>query len=141
MRNLPQGRKRLLPFLLILSDCLRSVNWMQLFLQLTPCRDFIREKTTLYKDPQEGDYYLILHQSQHTIAEFQSGDPSDQLLPAVEEICDRYSGLLRRTFPEDHHWKCITAIRRNCLISESEIKSQNEKQQESALSSTRSAFT
>ena len=30
--------------ILILSDCLRSVNWMQLFLQLTPCRDFIREK-------------------------------------------------------------------------------------------------
>ena len=42
---------------------------MQLFLQLTPCRDFIREKI-LYKDPQEGYYYLILHQSQHTIAEF-----------------------------------------------------------------------
>lgn len=65
-RSLLLRRKILLPSRLILSDCLLSVNWMQLSLQLTHCRDFIREKTHCIKDLRFGDYYLILHQSQHT---------------------------------------------------------------------------
>ena len=31
---------------------------------------FYQGKNTLYKDPQEGSYYLILHQSQHSVSEF-----------------------------------------------------------------------
>ena len=46
---LQQRRKILLPSRLILSDCLLSMNWMQLSLQLTHCRDFIREKTHCIK--------------------------------------------------------------------------------------------
>lgn len=48
-RSLLLRRKILLPSRLILSDCLLSVNWMQLSLQLTHCRDFIREKTHCIK--------------------------------------------------------------------------------------------
>ena len=55
------------------SDLVRLFTFRELdaaILAANTLQGFYQGKNTLYKDPQEGDYYLILHQSQHTIAEF-----------------------------------------------------------------------
>lgn len=55
------------------SDLVRLFTFHELdaaILAANTLQGFYQGKNTLYKDPQEGDYYLILHQSQHTIAEF-----------------------------------------------------------------------
>ena len=55
------------------SDLVRLFTFRELdaaILAANTLQGFYQGKNTLYKDPQAGDYYLILHQSQHTIAEF-----------------------------------------------------------------------
>ena len=55
------------------SDLVRLFTFHELdaaILAANTLQGFYQGKNTLYKDPQAGDYYLILHQSQHTIAEF-----------------------------------------------------------------------
>ena len=55
------------------SDLVRLFTFRELdaaILAANTLQGFYQGKNTLYKDPQVGDYYLILHQSQHTIAEF-----------------------------------------------------------------------
>ena len=63
---------------------------------------FYQGKNTLYKDPQEHTYHLIVHQSQHTISEFNR---------VINLICSylkpqKYTAGLQ-AFYEEHFQKII----------------------------------
>lgn len=68
------------------SDLVRLFTFRELdaaILAANTLQGFYQGKNTLYKDPQAGDYYLILHQSQHTIAEF------NQVYHLISSSCSR----------------------------------------------------
>ena len=90
------------------SDLVRTVHlcviWMPVILAAeAPCMVFIRAKIHYTKILRNDTYHLIVHQSQHTISEFNQCNQPDLFLSET----DRNIRQVLQAFYEEHFQKII----------------------------------